>query len=87
MTRSTPLLTESRAVVRPLAVVPMLASATVAQAHERMYIDSVPSGSGSLVLRYDFARKFPLDPLPRPLSHRAPRMDVCREFGFGPSPS
>jgi hypothetical protein len=42
----------------------LLATAVPASAHEHMYIGSDRPGGGTLVLRYDFARAFPLVPAP-----------------------
>ena len=46
------------------AALVLVTVARSAVAHEHMYIGSTVSGGGSLVLRYDFARRFPLEPLP-----------------------
>ncbi len=50
-----------RAALLGLAIV---AGAAPARAHEHMYIGSTAKGGGALVLDYDFARAFPLVPLP-----------------------
>jgi hypothetical protein len=47
-----------------LALLLLLAVAPRASAHEHMYIGSTKPHGGSLVLRYDFSRAFPLVPAP-----------------------
>ena len=47
-----------------LAGAALIVATRPALAHEHMYIGSTTSGGGGLVLRYDFTRRFPLDPLP-----------------------
>jgi hypothetical protein len=47
-----------------LALLPLLAAAPRAFAHEHMYIGSTRPHGGSLVLKYDFTRRFPLVPAP-----------------------
>ena len=42
----------------------MMGSTSSARAHEHMYIGSTAKGGGQLVLNYDFARPFPVVPLP-----------------------
>ncbi len=50
--------------VRVTMMVGLLAVASVAYAHEHMYVGSTASHSGALGLIYDFTRDFPVVPLP-----------------------
>ena len=53
-----------RYVLVPALVVAALTVARPAAAHEHMYIASTAAKGGTLVLQYDFTRKFPVVPLP-----------------------
>src|SRR5689334_4369732 len=54
----------SRHRTRALVATLLVVTSTAAMAHEHMYIGSDRPHGGTLVVRYDFARKFPLVLLP-----------------------